>query len=53
MPDYPPLPPDDLHTALIHTFPLPDGDDLPHIALVGDTYTITVAGRHRRTPPSA
>ena len=42
-PQYPPLPPDDLQ----HTLPLarPDSDQtLPHIGLVGDTYTITVSG---------
>jgi quercetin dioxygenase-like cupin family protein len=42
MPDYSPLPPDDLHRALTHTHS--DDDDLPHIGLVGDTYTITVTG---------
>ena len=42
MPEYPPLPPDDLHRTLTHTHS--DADDLPHIGLVGDTYTITVTG---------
>ncbi|MFZ0747409.1 MAG: cupin domain-containing protein [Terracidiphilus sp.] len=39
----PHLPPDDLNRTL--SFAQPDGDGtLPHIGLVGDTYTITVAG---------
>jgi quercetin dioxygenase-like cupin family protein len=47
MPDttaqYPPLRPDDLARKL--TIAHPDADaDLPHIGLVGDTYTITVSG---------
>jgi quercetin dioxygenase-like cupin family protein len=38
-----PLPSDDLNRAL--TFAQPDADGkLPHIGLVGDTYTITVSG---------
>ena len=42
-PQYPPLPPDDLQRSL--TVAQPDTDqDLPHIGLVGDTYTITVSG---------
>ena len=41
---YPPLPPDDLHRTL--TVSRPDTDQtLPHIGLVGDTYTITVSGK--------
>jgi quercetin dioxygenase-like cupin family protein len=40
---YPPLPPDDLKRTL--TLARPDSDQtLPHIGLVGDTYTITVSG---------
>ena len=40
---YPPLPSDDLNRAL--TIARPDTDQrLPHIGLVGDTYTITVSG---------
>jgi len=44
MPDQPePIPPDDLTRAL--TVARPDEDQsLPHIGLVGDTYTILVAG---------
>ncbi len=39
-----PVPPDDLSRAL--TVARPDQDErLPHIGLVGDTYTILVAGR--------
>ncbi|HTY85242.1 MAG TPA: cupin domain-containing protein [Silvibacterium sp.] len=39
----PALPSDDLHRAL--TLAQPDADqDLPHLGLVGDTYTITVSG---------
>ena len=42
-PQYPPLPPDDLNRTL--TTARPDTDQsLPHIGLVGDTYTITVSG---------
>jgi quercetin dioxygenase-like cupin family protein len=42
-PQYPPLPPDDLQRKL--TLARPDTDQtLPHIGLVGDTYTITVSG---------
>ena len=40
-PIYPPLPPDDPARAL--TLALPDRD-LPHIGLVGDTYTLTLTG---------
>jgi len=45
MPDHPlPVPPDDLSRRL--TIARPDEDQgLPHIGLVGDTYTILVAGR--------
>ncbi len=50
MPDQPnPIPPDDLSRRL--TIARPDEDQgLPHIGLVGDTYTILVAGR---TPPAS
>ena len=42
-PQYPPLPPDDLQRNLI--IAQPDLDQtLPHIGLVGDTYTVTVSG---------
>jgi quercetin dioxygenase-like cupin family protein len=42
--EYPPLPPDDLNRKL--TVVQPDGHlNLPHIGLVGDTYTITVPGK--------
>ena len=42
-PQYPPLPPDDLQRTL--TLARPDTDQtLPHIGLVGDTYTIAVSG---------
>jgi mannose-6-phosphate isomerase-like protein (cupin superfamily) len=47
MPDpqtqYPPLPPDDLSRTLTSANPDHEGR-LPHIGLVGDTYTITVDG---------
>lgn len=45
MPDQPdPIPPDDLSRRL--TIARPDEDrGLPHIGLVGDTYTILVAGQ--------
>jgi quercetin dioxygenase-like cupin family protein len=45
MPDQPePIPPDDLSRAL--TIARPEEDQsLPHIGLVGDTYTILVTGR--------
>ena len=40
---YPPLPPDDLKRTL--TLARPDNDQtLPHIGVVGDTYTIIVSG---------
>jgi len=40
---YPPLPPDDLQRSL--TIAQPDvNETLPHIGIVGDTYTITVSG---------
>jgi quercetin dioxygenase-like cupin family protein len=43
MSDAPPLPPDDLSRSL--TVARPDQDtSLPHIGLVGDTYTVLVAG---------
>lgn len=42
--DYPPIPQDDLTRNL--TLSRPDTDEsLPHIGLVGDTYTITVSGK--------
>jgi quercetin dioxygenase-like cupin family protein len=42
-PEYPPLPPDDPQRNL--TIAQPDTDQsLPHIGVVGDTYTITVTG---------
>jgi len=40
---YPPLPPDDLSRTLTSANPDHEGK-LPHIGLVGDTYTITVDG---------
>ena len=47
MPDpqtqYPPLPPDDLNRTLTSANPDHEGK-LPHIGLVGDTYSITVDG---------
>ncbi len=48
MPDQPaPIPPDDPSRGL--TVARPDDDQsLPHIGLVGDTYTILVAGQNRR-----
>ena len=43
-PEYPPLPPDDPKRNL--TIAQPDTDEsLPHIGVVGDTYTITVSDR--------
>jgi quercetin dioxygenase-like cupin family protein len=43
IPQYPPLPSDDLGRSL--AIAQPDVDEtLPHIAIVGDTYTITVSG---------
>jgi quercetin dioxygenase-like cupin family protein len=43
--EYPPLPPDDLNRALTLTAPDEKDGKLPHIGLVGDTYTITVSGQ--------
>lgn len=43
MSEYPPIPPDDLSRSLVSANPDHDGT-LPHIGLVGDTYTITVDG---------
>ncbi len=40
---YPPLPSDDLNRALTIARPDPD-QGLPHIGVVGDTYTLTVSG---------
>jgi hypothetical protein len=43
MNDYPPIPPDDLRRHI--TLARPDKDqNLPHIGIVGDTYTILVTG---------
>ncbi len=42
-PQYPPLPPDDLQRMLTRAR-LDSDQALPHIGLVGDTYTITVSG---------
>ncbi len=42
-PEYPPLPPDDLKRALTLA-QINEESSLPHIGLVGDTYTITVTG---------
>ncbi len=41
--EYPPIPADDLSRALVSSNPDHDGK-LPHIGLVGDTYTITIDG---------
>jgi quercetin dioxygenase-like cupin family protein len=40
---YPPLPPDDLKRTLTVATPAKD-ESLPHISLVGDTYTIVLTG---------
>ena len=40
---YPPIPPDDLHRTLTLARPN-DDQSLPHIGLVGDTYTILLTG---------
>ena len=56
---YPPVPPDDVQRKLTHASPDSD-QSLPHIGLVGDTYTITVSGeetagrfwRHRHAHPA-
>jgi quercetin dioxygenase-like cupin family protein len=43
-PEYPPVPPDDLERSL--TLARPNTDQtLPHIGLVGDTYTVTLTGK--------
>lgn len=42
--EYPPIPPDDLKRALKLAEPEKEDGKLPHIGLVGDTYTITVSG---------
>ena len=42
-PQYPPLPADDLQRSLTISQPNTD-QTLPHLGLVGDTYTITVSG---------
>lgn len=39
-PQYPPIPADDFSRKLVSANP----DELPHIGLVGDTYTVTVSG---------
>jgi len=41
--EYPPIPADDLSRTLVSANPDHDGK-LPHIGLVGDTYTITIDG---------
>jgi quercetin dioxygenase-like cupin family protein len=43
IPQYPPVPPDDLQRNLTLSQPEKD-QSLPHIGLVGDTYTVTVSG---------
>jgi quercetin dioxygenase-like cupin family protein len=43
-PQYPPVPPDD-RTRSLKIAQLEQEQSLPHIGLVGDTYTITVNGR--------
>jgi len=43
-PQYPPVPPDD-RTRSLKIAQLEQEQSLPHIGLVGDTYTITVSGR--------
>ena len=40
---YPPVPPDDLSRR--PTVANPDGPNLPHIGLVGDTYTVLLSGK--------
>jgi len=40
----PPIPPDDLKRTLTLAAPDEEDEKLPHIGLVGDTYTITVSG---------
>jgi quercetin dioxygenase-like cupin family protein len=42
--EYPPIPPDDLKRALKLAEPAQENGTLPHIGLVGDTYTISVSG---------
>ena len=42
-PEYPPLPPDELKRTLTLA-QIDEESSLPHIGLVGDTYTITVTG---------
>jgi len=42
--EYPPLPPDDLNRTLTVAQPDNNGKSI-HIGLVGDTYTVTVAGK--------
>ncbi len=43
--EYPPLPPDDLKRTLALAKAEEEDGKLPHIGLVGDTYTITVSGQ--------
>src|ERR1700689_2093567 len=42
--EYPPIPTDDLKRTLKLAAPDKEDGKLPHIGLVGDTYTITVSG---------
>ncbi len=42
--EYPPVPPDDLSRQLAVARPDTD-ESLPHVGLVGDTYTILLSGR--------
>ena len=42
--EYPPLPADDLQRTLTVAHPETD-QSMPHIGLVGDTYTVTVSGK--------
>ena len=42
--EYPPIPSDDLRRTLKLAAPDKEDGKLPHIGLVGDTYTITVSG---------
>ena len=44
MADYPPIPPDDLARLLVLAQPATD-ETLPHLGLVGDTYTILLSGQ--------
>ncbi len=42
--EYPLIPPDDLKRTLKLAEPAKEDGSLPHIGLVGDTYTISVSG---------